>query len=227
VRHLPSPTMTVGKAAMVGQRDGLAAVEPDDQRRFHVNGSLLNFAAINGGASATAGITDFWSLIEVFLNPGPSRGRCRRYGVAVRQLSPCGRSYTSWNAPGNKPPRSNVLADGRGLRRTTRRRGVPQAQQRQYGYARGRPPFQGTLVIDGNVKLDEAHHADAVQGSGDRGDGTVSITNSARNVTINGAVIARRALWRPRLHEQFQHVINGTVISDWRGYDIGLNAIMS
>lgn len=194
---------------------------------IHVNGTLVNEAAIDGDVSATAGISDLWWRITGEVDGDADavevpQFRVSDYASYTVGTSDCtaaeftesdlcfddplanGGAVTAANLAGVvylKPDDGNSVTLHRDLN------------------------FAGTLVIEGNLVLDgrnitltsvEGFPAVIVTGS-------IIVTRMARNVTINGVVVAQNGITPGGGGTRNSSTtVNGSLICGLGAYDSGL-----
>jgi len=229
VQREAGPTFRVNQGLLVGNGIVWTPWGMSLRGDVHVNGTLFNLGMVDGDASATAGLTD--PLLRITGATDPSADAVEvpnvryddyrdKYKIGgteykvveykeVDMTSDCllagGGAVTATNVGGLthlKPDAGNTVTLHQGL------------------------DFTGTLVIDGDLVLDGANitltavsRFPAIVATG-----RVIVTNAARNVTINGAVVAAGGIvtdGQPTW--QSNTTINGALICRSGGYasDLG------
>ncbi len=188
----------------------------------HFNGQLFNMAVINGNASATNRITDIWNRIsgsttedaEEISIPEIEVEDYIEYSIGSSNYE--AEEFTNKNFEQNDP-----LADG-GAITPSNVGGVVYLKPKKGDTVKlgNKLNFTGTLIIDGNVELGGRNITlTAVDGfPAIIATGAIRVTNSAKNVTINGAVVANQGMIPWGLTSKSSTTVNGAVISDMFGY---------
>ena len=188
----------------------------------HANGQLFNTAFINGDAGATDGLSDPLARIT-----GAVTGDAEEVSVLdIRvndylQYTLIGNDYEAVEFNGCDFWSNNPLANG-GAVTPDNPGGVVYLNPSVDNTVKlhDNLNFTGTLVINGHVQLQEQNITlTAVDGfPAIVATGAIKVTNSARNVTINGVVAANLGMlaWGPT--DQSSTTINGALVSDMIGY---------
>ncbi len=194
---------------------------------FHINGHLLNWAAINGDASASGIVWDpnrkikgtstqyadpkempgiTWSQYVSYKLDGVTYSAEQYKNTEIKK----GGSITSGKAVTASNPGGVIYLKPKSGSTVTIQKDVE---------------FTGTLIIDGNLVLDGSNiHLEAVEGyPAIVASGTIYVTNNARNVTIDGLVRSWGGLAAYGTTSGSSTEINGALISDYYGYDLNLS----
>jgi len=189
----------------------------------HCNGFLWNNADIDGDVTATGGVFDPWGRIngdvdgdaDPVLMPDITHTQYLNYNVG-------GTACEAVDRVGNDMYSGDPLAGGGAV--TDDNVGGVVRLIPSYGSTvrlRSDLDFTGTLLIDGNLRIDGGSVTlTAVDGfPAVIATGQVQLTGDARNVTINGVVVSREGVqpygsgvWRSST------TINGALVSAWSGY---------
>lgn len=194
---------------------------------FHVNGTLVNEAAIDGDASATAGISDLWWRITGEVDGDADAVEVPQFRVSDYVSYTIGTSdCTAAEFTESELCFDDPLANG-GAITAANLAGVvylnPDDGNSVSLYKD--LSFAGTLVIEGDLVLDgsnitltsvEGFPAVIVTGS-------IIVTNAARNLTINGVVVAQNGI-TPDANRTTRSstTVNGSMICGSGAYDPGL-----
>ncbi len=194
---------------------------------LHVNGSLYNMARIDGDVSVTGNLSDPWWRIDGDTDDDADTADVPRVRINdYKKYSIGSQNYKAVDFKNTHLTHSDPLANG-GAVTDTNVAGVVEFKPKKktnYAVLHDNLDFTGTLMIKGDLILDgENIHLQAVDGFPALVvTGSIYVTNSARNVTIDGLVVAGRGIrsngWTPSAST----TINGALISDSRGYDSSL-----
>jgi len=191
---------------------------------IHINGSMFNLARINGNVSATRAISDPFRRISGSITSFAEKVDCPDFTVKDYlhyRLNMVDYSATQFS--GRSLKSNNPLANGKAIT-ATNPGGVVHLKPKHGNTVRltSHLNFVGTLVINGNVVLDGRNITlSAVPGfPAIVATGTVQITNAARNVTINGTVIAKNGIIESGSTWNSSTVINGGLISETYAYSL-------
>lgn len=194
---------------------------------IHVNGTLVNEAAIDGDASATAGISDLWWRITGEVDGDADAVEVPQFRVSDYVSYTIGTSdctaaeFTESDLCSDDP-----LANG-GAATAANLAGVVYLNPDDGNSVSLHEDldFAGTLVIEGDLVLDgenitltpvEGFPAVIVTGS-------VIVTDAARNLTINGVVVAQSGITPDAGGTALSStIINGGLICGSGAYDSGL-----
>lgn len=191
---------------------------------IHVNGQLSNLAFINGDAGATDGLSDPMGRIS-----GSTSGDAEEIPVPdIRlddyiQYTLAGKDYNAVQFTGLFFFAANPLANG-GAVTPDNIAGVVylKPESGDTVILKNGLNFTGTLVIDGNVQL-QGNDITLTPVKGFPvivATGSIQITNSsAKDVNINGTVVAKLGVVAIGPTPQSSTTINGALISDQTGYD--------
>ncbi len=193
----------------------------------HVNGQLSNSAFINGDASATDGLSDPLNRIS-----GSTSGDAEEVSVPdisindYLQYTIAGKDYKAVQYTGSTILQNNPLANG-GAVTPDNIGGVVYLKPSSGDTVilKNKLNFTGTLVIDGNIQLQGNDITlTAVDGfPAIVATGSIQVTNSsAKDVIINGTVVAKLGMVPSGPTQQSSTVINGALVSDQTGYDNSL-----
>ena len=188
----------------------------------HVNGFLFNNALIDGNASATSGLTDVWGRIS-----GTTDGEAEAVEMPEITLA----QYKNYRIDGTKYKatkfkkqdlnHNDPLADG-GAIKSDNPGGVVHLKPKQGQMVRLNHDldFTGTLIIEGDIQLAGANiRLSSVEGFPTIvASGRVLLTSAARNVEINGLVVAGQGILRDGRTTGSSTTINGALVSDSVGY---------
>lgn len=192
----------------------------------HINGQLFNMAFINGNATATNGITDTWNRIS-----GETTGDAEEISLPDIEIE----DYIEYSF-GSSDYEAVEFTDTDFEKDDPLDKGGAVTPNNVGGVVYLKPSsgntvklnndlnFTGTLIIDGNVELSGKNITlTAVDGfPAIVATGAIRVTNSAENVTINGAVIANQGIIPWGSTDESSTTVNGAVISDMAGYDSAL-----
>lgn len=194
---------------------------------IHVNGALVNEAAIDGDASATAGVSDLWWRISGQVDGAAAAVEVPQFRVSDYINYSIGtRDCTAAEFAGRDLCNDDPLANGGGV-----------TSENVAGVVHLNPTdgdtvslhrdlkFTGTLVIEGNLLLNgENITLTAVEGfPAVVVTGSIIVTDAARNVTINGLVVAENGIIPdPGGTLQSSTTINGALICGSGAYDSNL-----
>jgi len=195
---------------------------------FHVNGFLLNTARITGNATATGGLWDPYGRITGFTD-----GAAGAVDVPALIVS----NYQTYWVDGQRHQATEVRQDhltqddplaGGGAVTASNAGGVLLIRPRHGDTVtlHDNLNFVGTIVIEGNVRLDGANISlTAVEGfPAIIATGSVQVTGDARNVTINGVVCAEEGIVPASSDtSQSSTTINGALAAGQAGYSTSLS----
>ena len=195
---------------------------------FHANGFLLNAARIIGNATSTGGLWDPWGRISGFTDgaaeavevPSLSVGDYKKYWVD-------GSRHEAMKVRQSHLTHDDPLAGG-GAVTASNAGGVLLIKPRRGDTVtlHDNLNFTGTLVIDGNVRLDGANITlTAVDGfPAIIATGSVQVTDDARNVAIHGVVCAEEGVVPASSNtSRSSTTIHGALISEQAGYSSSLS----
>jgi len=194
---------------------------------FHANGFLLNSARINGNATSTGGLWDPWGRISGFTDGGAEAVDVPSLNVDdYKRYFVDGRRQHAARARQSHLTSDDPLAGG-GVVTASNTGGVLLIRPRRGDTVtlHDNLNFTGTLVIDGNVRLDGSNITlTAVNGfPAIVATGSVEVTNDARNVTINGVVCAEEGIVPASFDtSRSSTTINGALVSAVSGYSSSL-----
>ncbi len=188
----------------------------------HINGQLLNMAVINGDASGTDGISDPLHRITGSITGDAEEVSLPDIEVEDYIEYTLGSSnYGAEEFTDTNFEQNNPLANG-GAVTPNNVGGVVYLTPSNGNTVKlhSNLNFTGTLIIDGNVEL-HGHNITLTAVDGFPAivaTGAIRVTNSARNVTINGAVVTNLGVIPWGSTSQSSTTVNGAVISDMFGY---------
>ncbi len=194
---------------------------------IHVNGTLVNEAAIDGDASATAGISDLWWRITGEVDGDADAvevPQCRvsdyvSYTIGTSDCTAA--EFTESHLTFDDPLANGAAVTAANLAGVVYLNpddGNSVVLHRNLNFA-GTLVIEGDLVLDGrNITLTSVEGFPAVIVTG-----SIIVTNMARNVTINGVVVAQNGITPDAGGARNSSTtVNGSVICGSGAYDSGL-----
>ncbi len=215
--------VNIGHGMMIAREMAVLPWKLNMKGDFHINGTLINFARIDGDASAQGGILDMvrrisgsktpWSQAEEI--PGIQWDQYENYSLYMN-------SYSAEEINGNELAADHPVAEGRAV--TGNNPGgvvlVRPAGGGQTVRIKNEFNFTGTIVIDGDVVLDGRNiDLKAVEGFPTIvASGKIYVNNDAQ-ANIKGFVVAGGGIVPMGDTSNAQTDIKGGLISDRVGYD--------
>ena len=227
IRRSKGPTCAVNQAMYVGSGSVWTPYNALINGNVHVNGVLYNTGAINGIVTADGGVVDFSGRIvgltdsdfQPDLPPSLSYTRYLSYRLGGAQNTAL--AWSSRNINNSDP------IDNGGAVTAANPGGVVNCTSGSKTVSlNDNVNFTGTLVINGNVKLDGANiRLTAVNGfPAIICTGAVIVTRNCRNVVINGVVSTGWGVLAEDNHTgQSNITINGALLAGITGLGSNLN----
>ena len=194
---------------------------------IHVNGTLVNEAAIDGDASATAGISDLWWRITGEVDGNADAVEVPQFRVSDYVSYTIGTSdctaaeFTESHLTFDDPLANGAAVTAANLAGVVYLNpddGNSVVLHRNLNFA-GTLVIEGDLVLDGrNITLTSVEGFPAVIVTG-----SIIVTRMARNVTINGVVVAQNGITPDAGGARNSSTtVNGSLICGLGAYDSGL-----
>ena len=193
----------------------------------HVNGVLHNMALVNGDATTTGSLNDPWGRINGSTDANEDPVDAPNIQLSdYLSYSVSGESSTATESNSRDMGAPDALANG-GAITETNQAGVMRLDPNVGDTLtlKNNLKFTGTIVVEGDLVLNgENIELTAVDGfPAIIVTGTLYVTDKARNVTINGLVVANQGIdsdgWTPNAST----TVNGAVVSTTVGYNSGLH----